>query len=215
MSLAPLFEENPDVKCRLALSVASTRRPIHLSGNQSRRHFERYHRDRRPPASKIVRLLAKPALLAAISIAALGILLLLEPISRAETPERWTAYSKTAQSITGDVTFTRARITFGDGRWLPLAPAGLIPGHVAPGTLARGSKLTAQRYRVTSPADPVLLNGNRLCGGRTPVPVTIIVVSRVPSFSPATPALIVMEVFSGGGGLRFCGSYSFDVQPGY
>ena len=40
----------------------------------------------------------------------------------------WKAYSMTAISITGDVTFAPDKITFGNGKSLPLAPAGSVPG---------------------------------------------------------------------------------------
>jgi hypothetical protein len=116
--------------------------------------------------------------------------------------EHWTAYSKTAEAITGDITFSPERITFGNGKSLALASAGVVPGFE---TL--GSRGQSTRYRVTAPDDPVLLNGNRLCGGRTPVPVTSIIVTRLPP-QPSTPGLHVLDVFSGTG--TSCGTYNFE-----
>jgi hypothetical protein len=84
--------------------------------------------------------------------------------------EHWEAVSTTALAITGDVTFAPDRITFGNGPSLPLAPAGTVPGFDWSG------KKTATLYSVTAPANPVLLHGNRLCGGREPPPVTFIAV---------------------------------------
>jgi hypothetical protein len=42
----------------------------------------------------------------------------------ASTPEIWTPTSRTAQSITGRVTFTQAEITFQNGKSLALAGGG-------------------------------------------------------------------------------------------
>jgi hypothetical protein len=123
--------------------------------------------------------------------------------SPAGAAEHWTAYSKTAESITGNVTFSPDRITFGNGKSLPLAVAGTVAGFE---TLGRRGQST--RFRVTSPDDPVLLNGNRLCGGRTPVPVTFIIVTQLPPQPPSIPALHVLDVFSGTG--SSCGNYNFE-----
>jgi len=128
----------------------------------------------------------------------------------ASADERWTAYSKTAISITGDVTFSPGRITFGNGRYLPLAPAGSIPRYNA-----LGKSVTAGLFRVTAPSDPVLLHGNRLCGGRTPQPVTFIVVSTVGPV-PDGPELRSMDVFADAtppnaeGGTQSCGTYNYE-----
>jgi hypothetical protein len=83
---------------------------------------------------------------------------------------RWEAVSTTALAITGDVTFSPDRITFGNRKSLPLAPAGTAPNFDGSG------KKTATLYRVMAPDDPVLLHGNRLCGGKGPQPVTFIAV---------------------------------------
>ena len=104
-----------------------------------------------------------------------------------------------------------ARITFGNRKSLPLAPAGTIPGF---NTV--GQKVDASLFRVTAPADPVLLNGNRLCGGPVPQPVTFIVVAQLPPQPPSIPELRVLDVFSGAetpkeeGGRHFCGNYNFE-----
>jgi hypothetical protein len=134
---------------------------------------------------------------------ALGALLLQAQTSKAaQAPEHWSAYSKTAEAITGDVTFTSQRITFSNDKSLPLAPAGTIPGYET-----FGGKVTAQTYRVTTPANPVLLNGNRLCSG----PATFVVISKLPPSPPLTPALISMDVFSGQGS-QSCAGYNFEAE---
>ena len=85
--------------------------------------------------------------------------------------EPWKAYSMTAISITGDITFSPDRITFGNGKSLPLAAAGSVPGFKGDD----GKQVNATLFRVTAPDDPVLLSGQRLCGGHGPQPVTFIV----------------------------------------
>ena len=128
----------------------------------------------------------------------------------ASADERWTAYSKTAISITGDVTFSPGRITFGNGKYLPLAPAGTIPRYNA-----LGKSVTASLFRVTESADPVLLHNNRLCGGRTPQPVTFIVVST-PDHGQGEPELRSIDVFAAttppnaDGSAQACGAYYYE-----
>jgi hypothetical protein len=80
--------------------------------------------------------------------------------------EQWEATSTTAISITGNVTFAPNRITFQNGASLPLAPVGHTDSFEA-----QGARVPADLYKVTAPADPLLLNGNRLCDG----PVTWII----------------------------------------
>ena len=128
--------------------------------------------------------------------------------------EPWKAYSMTAISITGDVTFAPDRITFGNGKSLPLAPAGSVPGLKGDD----GKQVNATLFRVTAPDDPVLLSGQRLCGGQTPRPATFIVAwTRERRFS-ADPDLRTMAAFSssarptGAGGPGFCGTYNY--EPG-
>src|ERR1035438_4897412 len=90
----------------------------------------------------------------------------------AEGVEKWQATSTTAISVTGDVTFAPGKIQFQNGQSLPLA----IVGHV-PDFKGMGEKVDATVYRVTTPADPGLKNGNHLCGSGSPtVPVTYIAV---------------------------------------
>jgi hypothetical protein len=84
----------------------------------------------------------------------------------AASPEQWEAVSTTAMAITGNVRFSPDRITFQNGKFLAFAPAGAI-------TVTEGREnRPATLYRVTKPDDPILLQGTRLCGGRTPEPVT-------------------------------------------
>ena len=83
----------------------------------------------------------------------------------AASPEQWEAVSTTASSITGNVRFSPDRITFQNGKSLPLEPAGVVPQFgEAMGTVS------ATLYRVTKPDDPALLQGTRLCGGKEGTP---------------------------------------------
>jgi hypothetical protein len=102
---------------------------------------------------------------------ALLLLPLLCTPARADPAGRpWQAISNTAASITGDITVTPDRIAFAGGQALILSQPTALPRF-----RAEGSLVAATRYRVASPADPPLLNGNRLCGGKGPTPVTYIV----------------------------------------
>jgi hypothetical protein len=125
--------------------------------------------------------------------------------------EQWTAYSKTAVAITGNITFSSDRVTFGDGKSLPLAPAGAVPDF-----LTLWGKRNASLFRVTAPDDPVLLHGARLCGNRPPQPVTFIAISILPP-DVGTLDLRAMDVFSGAEppkgveDTHFCANFNFEL----
>jgi hypothetical protein len=127
----------------------------------------------------------------------------------AASPEQWEAVSTTAMAITGNVRFSPDRITFQNGKFLALAPAGAIT--VIEGRESRPATL----YRVTKPDDPVLLQGTRLCGGRTPEPVTFIAVWRHQPFGgDVDPRDLI--VYSGSaspatGGGHSCATYSYEA----
>lgn len=132
----------------------------------------------------------------------------------ASPPERWQATSTTASSITGDVTFTSDKITFGNGRSLALTEAGRLPSFTG-----MGHRVEATLYRVLPPLDLVLSNGNRLCGGRQPVAATFVVVWRPPR-SPlgGDVAPRSMAVFSGtvppnsDTGPGACGTFNYEAS---
>jgi hypothetical protein len=129
--------------------------------------------------------------------------------------EHWTAYSNTATSITGNVTFKPGKISFQNGRSLSV----LLVGRMAGFGDDLGESVDATVYRVTFPADPRLENDNYLCsGGDHPsVPVTYIAV-WVPEKLPGHQAPRAMAVFSGkdsprsDSGPAFCGSYQYDAN---
>ena len=114
-------------------------------------------------------------------------------------PEDWQAYSRTAQAITGSVRFSPRQITFGNGASLPLQQIEPLPAFktgIGPGELTL--------YRVTKPANPVLLQGQGLCGK----PVTQIVVTRLKPQPPFIPALLAINVFAG---KEDCGLYTYEA----
>ena len=110
--------------------------------------------------------------------------------------ERWTAVSKTAMSITGDVTLRSDRIVFSNGVVLPLRKVRTVAFTDDTGFTGRGTL-----YRVPNPVDPVLLHGNRMCGATRAVPVTFVVVWK----SKPLP--------SGGGDGRAFAAYSTSMEP--
>ena len=71
--------------------------------------------------------------------------------------------SRTAQTITGRVTFTPCEIMFQNGKSLMLDRGGQMPE-------AKKAKAMADLYKVTSLDDPVLANGKKLCKGENPSP---------------------------------------------
>lgn len=73
--------------------------------------------------------------------------------------ERWSAASKTATAITGDIQLSPTRLIMANGAMLPLAVDS------DPKAFGTSSGPQAARIlKVTKPADPKLLNGNTLCG---------------------------------------------------
>jgi hypothetical protein len=82
-------------------------------------------------------------------------------LALAATPagaERYEATSKTAMAITGDISMDDFAITFANGKSLKFDEL------VSDSFVVGGETVGASVYSVKSPADPVLLHGNRLCG---------------------------------------------------
>jgi hypothetical protein len=86
-----------------------------------------------------------------------------------QAPETWTPISRTAQAITGRVMFTPSEITFQNGKSLPLARSGQMLFRPE----GKQKKVMADLYKVASPDDPVLQNGNTLCK-RKPIAYLIV-----------------------------------------
>jgi len=70
----------------------------------------------------------------------------------------YAAYSKTAESITGDISMDDFSISFANGQ--SLAFSSLVSDHFR----VDGHKVGASVYSVKDPGDPELENGNKLCG---------------------------------------------------
>lgn len=78
--------------------------------------------------------------------------------AKAAACQDWTATSRTAISITGNIKTCRNSVTFGNGKRLNLEYEGKKNG-----PWVVGSQLSGAVYRVSPPSDPELLNGNTLC----------------------------------------------------
>ena len=84
------------------------------------------------------------------------------PGAFAQQADHYTAMSKTAMSVTGDVWLDDFSIKFENGESLDFSD--LVADHFS----VDGQKVPASVYRVKEPADPELQNGNSL--NRGPVP---------------------------------------------
>jgi hypothetical protein len=109
------------------------------------------------------------AMRAAVLGVALSGLTLTATAQTASAPETWTPITRTTQATTGRVTFTQAEITFQNGKSLPLARGGQMLFRPE----AKRRKVMADLYKVTSPDNPALQNGNKLCKG---MPVVYLIV---------------------------------------
>ena len=72
--------------------------------------------------------------------------------------DSYAAISNTAMSITGDIEFDDYGITFQNGKKIEFDDL------VSDTFVVDGKSVPASVYSVADPKDPVLLNGNRLCG---------------------------------------------------
>ena len=127
----------------------------------------------------------------------------------ASAPENWMPITRTAQATTGRVTFTPAEITFQNGKSLPLARGGQMLFRPE----AKQKKIMAELYKVTSPDDPALENGNKLCKGK---PIAYLIVWKSEKAGKeADPR--TLAPFSGqklnAGSPDDCGRYTYDAGP--
>jgi hypothetical protein len=104
---------------------------------------------------------------------------------------RWTATSTTAMAITGDIVVSENAITFGNGDRLEIEPAG------GDGTI----------YRLKTPSDPELLNGNRLCGAADPVRYVVL---TMPSEDSLSMAVFNTAEAPGGENDDTCAIYNYE-----
>ena len=78
--------------------------------------------------------------------------------------DTYAAISNTAMAITGDIEFDEFGITFENGKQIVFAEL------IGDSFVVGGETVNASVYSVAEPSDPVLNNGNRLCGA----PVTYV-----------------------------------------
>ncbi len=127
----------------------------------------------------------------------------------ASTPEIWTPISRTAQSITGRATFTPTEIAFQNGKSLPLTHSGQMLFR----PVAKQKKVMADLYKVTSPDNPTLENGNMLCKGK---PIAYLIVWKSEKVGNETDPR-TLAPFSGqklnAGSADDCGRYTYDAGP--
>lgn len=123
--------------------------------------------------------LGRPIVAAGVALVAFGAVA--QP-ANLDLDGAWQAYSKTAMSITGDVTVTDRAVEFTDGVTLPWVFVGTDTGDW---DLTRQS-LEGAIYKLTPPSDPTLRNGNTLCGSA----VSFIVLAN------DKPDTLVMAVFT-------------------
>jgi hypothetical protein len=136
---------------------------------------------------------------------------------RAQERGSWRPASKTAQSITGDVTFNGDRMTINFFS-LPVAEIRLLkPTEVVavfdPGSDAAGPDATAgvgHLYRLSVPADRRFLHKNTLCGSDETQWMATYVSGKklnIAFFSNAAPPVFTVEAL--GQSENLCGTYSY------
>lgn len=133
------------------------------------------------------------------------------PLAFSQTPpaaRHWTAYSRTASDITGDITLSSTQIVFQNGVSFMLSP---VAGNTDINLETYGLTGPVHLFRVDDPRAVHLLNGNTLCGAMAhPVQATFIGTVAVGEKE------LGVAVFSGRRDLtvsnveaRLCGTYRY------
>lgn len=123
-----------------------------------------------------------------------------------QAADSWAAASKTAQSITGDITVDRDTLTFAGGTRLTLKPYEMARnGDWA----ASGDEVAGDVFKIDPPSNPKLLNGNSFCSE----PATFVVLWTYGEGE------LTLNVYSGDAaptGLpdadALCASYSYELR---
>ncbi len=122
-------------------------------------------------------------------------------------PKTWIPLGRMAQTIIGRITFTPTEIALQNGKSLPLARGGQMLFRPEP----KKRKVIVDLYRVTSPDDPVLENGNKLCKGK---PIAYLRAWKSEKVGNET-APRTLTAFSGSkisaGSPDDCGRYNYDA----
>jgi hypothetical protein len=118
---------------------------------------------------------------------------------------KYGAVSKTAMSITGDIDFVPGAITFQNGAKIHLDEVTI--GQDGDWQLG-GAPLPGDIFKLDPPADPKLLNGNRLCG--TPVSYAVMYF--------LSPSDLHLNLYSGDSAPsgadsdQLCATYSYEAE---
>jgi len=146
--------------------------------------------------------MATPEIALVLALTALTATAIAEP-----APETWTPISPVAKTVTGQVRFSPSEIVFQNGKSLSLARGGQMLFRPAP----KQRKVMADLYRVTSPDDPVLENGNKLCKGK---PIAYVIVWKSEKIGKETDPR-ALAPFSGpklnARSPDDCGRYTYDA----
>jgi hypothetical protein len=131
--------------------------------------------------------------------------------SMAQERGNWRAASKTARSITGDVTFSGEKLTI-NFLSLPIAEIrSLMPAEISAAfDGADASAGTGHLYRLSIPGDKRFLHKNTLCGSEETQWMATYVSGKdleIAFFSNATPPLFTPDALNNSANL--CGTYSY------
>jgi hypothetical protein len=119
--------------------------------------------------------------------------------------EKYGAVSNTAMSITGDIDFVPGTITFQNGAKIYLVEVTM--GQDGNWQLG-GAPLPGDIFTLDPPADPKLLNGNRLCGS----PVTYAVMFFLSPSDLNLNFYTSGTVPSGADSDQLCATYSYEAE---
>jgi len=134
-----------------------------------------------------------------ISMLAAGVVL---SAARAQPPQRWVPIDRITMGVTGDISVSGDRITFGNGASLRVK---LVASHKRGRWSAMNEVEEADIYQVNPPANPVLLRDNVLCDK----PATYIVLSYPVAHDATLSAYTGRDPPKGDGSDRFCTSFSY------
>ncbi len=121
--------------------------------------------------------------------------------------EQWTATATDSIAITGDVTLYNNRMVMAGGKSFPIhklhnLTISAIGGFNGPATL----------FKISSPSNPTLLNGNKLCGND---PITYVIIWHHPKIMPGSPPGRGLAAFSGAaeptGSGNPCAVYFYEI----
>jgi hypothetical protein len=159
------------------------------------------------PMRKVLQMTRWTYLLAGVAVMALCAQSVAKEQPAPGEPVTWHAASNTADSITGDVVYLPNSLTFANGTSLAMTAVANAPAPWA--MFSSGSGGDGEIYKLESPADPELLNGNKLCG-MPGQPVTHVMIAPNPKGDE-----MVLGVFTGEDAPTAksepCATYSYEL----